>query len=430
MATGTQHPQIEAVNNRFKERRDQVPVLGQRAEAEGVTEVGCLEDLIPLLFPHTVYKSYPAQLVDNGRWAQMNRWLDSVSTHRVEVDVEGATDVDDWMARLAAAGHYVSASSGTTGKSSFLNKSRADLDETVTNHVAELADAGVAQDASWNVVSLAPDVGNVVSNHMAAEMARFGRPDQIAKYPSAPSPEGHQAYMTRMVRMRRALADGTATPDEIADLETEQARRSAESAKLLGYYADQVIARKDEKMLFGTMMALAWRFVEALRERGATPGTLTGDNAVFMAGGTKGAVLPDDAEAQIKAMFNVSDEKFVQHYSMQEINLAMPKCSEGRYHVRDGLVLLVLDEPAERLVPVDDDGTVDGRAAFFDLSIDGRWGGTISGDHIRANVRSCPCGLPGASIDPRIERYANSADGDKITCAGTMDAYVRGIVGD
>ena len=341
------------------------------------------------------------QLVDGGRWAQMNRWLDSVSTHRVEVDVEGATDVDDWMAKLAAAGHYVSSSSGTTGKASFLNKSMLDLDETVRNHIAELNDAGVAQDGSYNVLGLAPDVSNVVSDHMAPEMAKFGKPDQIAKFPSPPRTEGHQTYMTRMVRLRRALAEGTATPDEIAGLEAEQARRSAETTELLGYYADQVIARSDEKMLFGSMMALAWRFVEALRERGATAGTLTGDNAVFMAGGTKGAVLPDDAEAQIKAMFNVTDARFVQHYSMQELNLALPKCSEGRYHTREGLVLLVLDEPGERLVPVADDGSVDGRAAFFDLSIDGRWGGTISGDHIHAHVRAAPAGSPAWRSSPR-----------------------------
>ncbi|HEY6533735.1 MAG TPA: hypothetical protein VIY72_15615 [Acidimicrobiales bacterium] len=429
MGTGTGHPAIEAVDRRFKERRDQVPVLAQRAEAEGVTEVGCLEDLIPLLFPHTVYKSYPVQLIDNGRWPQMNRWLDSVSAHRVDVDVEGATDVDDWMGKLAAAGHYVSASSGTTGKSSFLPKSIVDLDETVRNHVAELNDAGVAQDASYNVVGLAPDVGNIMSAHMGPEMEKFAKLDQIAKFPSQPRSEGHQAYMTRMVRLRRALAEGTATPDEIAGLEAEQARRSAESAELLGYYADQVIARKDERMLFGTMMALAWRFVEALRERGATDDTLTGDNAMFMAGGTKGAVLPDDAEAQIKAMLNISDERFVQHYSMQEINLALPKCSEGRYHTREGLVLVVLDEGGDNLVPVSPDGVLDGRAAFFDTSVDGRWGGIISGDHIHALLH-CPCGLAGIAVDPKIERYSSTADGDKITCAGTMDAYVRGIAGD
>ena len=108
---------IARLDARFQERLEQVPVLRQRAEGEGVKEIGALEDLVPLLFPHTVYKSYPPALVEQGRWAQMNKWLDSTSVHRVEVDVEGVTDVDSWIERLGEHGHLVSASSGTTGKS-------------------------------------------------------------------------------------------------------------------------------------------------------------------------------------------------------------------------------------------------------------------------------------------------------------------------
>jgi hypothetical protein len=139
-------------------------------------------------------------------------------------------------------------------------------------------------------------------------------------------------------------------------------------------------------------------------------------------------VLPDDAEAQILAMLNVDNEHFAQHYSMQEINVSMPRCTADRYHVRPDLQLLVLDEPAELLVPVGDDGTVEGRAAFFDFTVDGRWGGTISGDHVHVDFKDCSCGAPGPTVARNIERFANKADGDKITCAGTMDAYVRGFV--
>src|SRR5690606_16637594 len=109
----------------FQQRREQVPVLRQRAGAEGIGKVRFLEDLVPLMFPHTIYKSYPASLVDNGRWTQLNRWLSSVSSRPIDVDVSGVETVDDWMDRLGEAGHFVSQSSGTTGKSSFLVKSHA-----------------------------------------------------------------------------------------------------------------------------------------------------------------------------------------------------------------------------------------------------------------------------------------------------------------
>jgi hypothetical protein len=425
---GTGHEAIAAIGQRFDEHLSAVPVLRQRAAAENVSAIRCLEDLVPLLFPHTVYKSYPASLVDNGRWAQMNRWLDSVSARRVDVDVTGVENVDDWLARLATAGHYVSQSSGTTGKSSFLNKSQADLEATAANHIALLTEKGIVPDNSWHTLGFGAAPANILARHMQGVLQRnFSRPDNLPAYPAPPPTESHHAYMSRLSRVQRALADGTASPDEVAAVKAEQASRQAEAEKVLSYYVDQVMARRSEKMLFGTMMSLAWRFVEELRARGVKPGDITGENAVYMAGGTKGVVLPPDHEAQICAMLNVPRERFVQLYSMQEINIAMPKCSAGRYHTRPDLVLLVLDEPGEKLAEVSD-GHAEGRAAFFDLTVDARWGGTMSGDFIRAQLDGCPCGAAGPSISPEITRFANKVDGDKITCAGTMDAYVRGFI--
>ncbi|MFV8164791.1 hypothetical protein ACNQVK_22350 [Mycobacterium sp. 134] len=65
------------------------------------------------------------------------------------------------------------------------------------------------------------------------------------------------------------------------------------------------------------------------------------------------------------------------------------------------------------------------RGAFFDLSLEGRWGGVISGDRIDADFGECHCGHQGPTVGPDITRYADLG-GDKITCSGTIDAYVRG----
>jgi hypothetical protein len=421
---------IDKLDRRFQEALERVPVLRQRADDEGVKEVRELADLVPVLFPHTVYKSYPAQLVEHGRWAQMNRWLTSVSAVPVDVDVDGVADVDGWLDRLASAGHFVSASSGTTGKSSFLNKSEADLTAARESHMGALAQGGVLPDNSWVQVSLSPAPTNILSERMASVLRdNYASSDPLPRFEGTPQTEGPQAYMARFTRLRRAMAEGTADPDEVAAMEAESAQRQEESERRLRFVAEQVLARKDERFLFGTMMALAWRFSEALRDLGAKPGDLTGDNAIFMAGGTKGAVLPDDAEARIVEMLGIAPERFVQMYSMQEINTGMARCPAGRYHVRDQLVLLVLDEPGEQLAPITD-GQVEGRAAYFDFSVDARWGGIISGDKIRADYTGCPCGRPGTTVFPDIVRFANLVDGDKITCAGTMDAYVRGFVNE
>jgi hypothetical protein len=73
-------------------------------------------------------------------------------------------------------------------------------------------------------------------------------------------------------------------------------------------------------------------------------------------------------------------------------------------------------------------GEVEGRAAFFDLSLDGRWGGVISGDRVTVDGRICACGAQGPTIGPEIVRYSDLDSGDKISCAGTIDAYVKGAV--
>lgn len=427
---GTGHPAIAQIDALFQQRVEQVPVLRQRAKAQGLREIRFLEDLVPLLFPHTVYKSYPAQLVGNGRWAQLNRWLSSVSARPIEVDVDGVENADQWMDRLGEAGHFVSQSSGTTGKSSFLVKSRADLDATARNHVELLTGAGLECDSGWNVISLAPSGNtNVLGRYMAENVLGryFARPDGIRPFAAAQQAESQRAFMARMIRLQRALAEGTATPDEIAAMRHEQERRQAEAEQALEVMAGRILERRTERMLFGTMMSQAWRFTQTLRERGIRPGEISGENAIYMAGGTKGVLLPPDHEDEIRAMLNVPGERFVQLYSMQEINQGMAKCTAGRYHVGPGLVLLVLDDAGEALARPSG-GEVEGRAAFFDLTIDARWGGVMSGDNVRADLKGCHCGRPGPSIHRDITRYANKADGDKITCAGTMDAYVRGFI--
>jgi hypothetical protein len=88
---------------------------------------------------------------------------------------------------------------------------------------------------------------------------------------------------------------------------------------------------------------------------------------------------------------------------------------------------LPLDESGENLVEPPASGEFEARAAFFDLSLDGRWGGVISGDKIRITYDQCACGNRSPSIGEDIQRFADMAGGDKIACAGTIDAYVRGV---
>jgi hypothetical protein len=111
---------------------------------------------------------------------------------------------------------------------------------------------------------------------------------------------------------------------------------------------------------------------------------------------------------------------------MQEIGSVTVRCGKGgRYHAPPWLVCLPLDQYGDALLPME--GEVQGRAAFFDLSMQGRWGGVISGDRVEIDYRRCACGAATPSIRDNIVRYADLEGDDKIGCAGTIDAYVRGV---
>ena len=419
---------IGALDARFQQRLRQVPVLAQRAEAEGTTAIRSPEDLIPLLFPHTTYKSYPESLIAKGRWAQLNRWLDSLSTYRVaDVDVSGVEDVDGWIERLEQHGHLVASSSGTSGKGSFLNKTRQDRDASLGDLIGCLSGLGLAPAPHWNVVPVGPETR--ISHHVEVRETIIAGYSRLGAIPiiRGTAAGGHHAYMARLAAMRRAMADGTAAPDEVAQFEAEAAARQAETDRRQRYYAEHILERRAEPMFFNATFPLLFQLCELLKELGAREGDISGENALMSGGGLKGMSLPADFQAQIFRLLNIEPSRFLHYYSMQELNLRLPKCLSGRYHVPPQVTLLVLTKEGDALVSVSD-GQAEGRAGYFDASVDGRWGGTISGDRIRAEFGHCPCGRPGPTVFDEITRYSDLPDGDKITCAGTIDAYVRGFI--
>jgi hypothetical protein len=167
-----------------------------------------------------------------------------------------------------------------------------------------------------------------------------------------------------------------------------------------------------------------YRVAQAVRAMGYGGADFHPDNAMNVGGGLKGAVLPPDHAQVIRETFNIRSEHVSHNYAMQDINCAMPRCRSGRYHVPPTVLLLPLDETGERLAATE--GEVEGRAAFFDLSMDARWGGLISGDKVQVDFGKCACGHQGPTIGGEITRFAELPGGDKITCAGTIDAYIRG----
>jgi citrate lyase beta subunit len=90
-------------------------------------------------------------------------------------------------------------------------------------------------------------------------------------------------------------------------------------------------------------------------------------------------------------------------------------------------VVEVLDKTGDRILEPED-GVVEGRLAVLDLTMEGRWGGVISGDKVVLDLNPTPDGI----VTPKVRnvaRYAELEEGeDKLTCAGTIETYVRGTI--
>jgi hypothetical protein len=422
--------QIEAMNERFQEQKDTIKLLGLRARDAGRSEITSIDDAVSLLLPHTAYKSYPESYLREERWDRLTKWLATVSAHPIaEFDTSDIVDIDDWINRLQTMGHYVTCSSGTTGKSAILTSSPKDIawSQVDTVQVYEWG-AGVKPDHDCMMIGTGAAM-SVPRNNMigAAQQAAWGNPDwQNWNYPVPPITIGG---MTRQIVMRKKIADGTARPDEIAEFERTARERQAAIDAAIPLTVDYIVANREKRFMVRGFWAALYTIAAALRERGYGGNDFNPDNIIYVGGGLKGAVLPADFREVVYETFNIAPGRHFQMYGMQETNSGMPKCRDnGRYHVPPWVIPIVLDREGDNALPHDFRGEVEGRAGFVDVSVDGRWGGVISGDQITISYDPCPhCGNAGPSIQDNIARIKDLAGDDKIGCAGTVDAYVRGV---
>lgn len=420
--------QIAAMNERFQKRKGQIKLVGHRAREAGITEVRSHEEVVKLLLPHTAYKSYTENYLVQQRWDRLSKWLDTVSSHRVPVDkVSVADDVDGWIEKLGDNGFFVSCSSGTTGKSAMLVASQKDMDWCRKEAVAAYSwGSGVKPARDRRIFGMAA-IAHVPRNLATGEAYTAALQDPNYERFFYPVPPITVGSLTQMVLLRKAIADGTAKPGDIAAFEEISAARQKAVDDAVGITAKAVVEARRSKLHVTGLWAGLYNVAKAVREMGYSAKDFHPENTIYVGGGLKRAKLPDDYREFVYETFNIQPERNYQNYSMQELHSGMPRCRKGgRYHVPPWVVPLILDKSGDNLLPVKE-GEYEGRAAFFDLSLDGRWGGVISGDKISIDFGPCACGNKGPSISDNIVRYADLEGDDKIGCAGTVDAYVRGV---
>jgi hypothetical protein len=219
--------QLEAANERLQGQIGGIGLLANRVDSAEVTEINRPADLVPLLFAHTTYKSYAQGWLTERRWDRMGRWLATVSTRPVDgLDTDGVASLDDWIKQLESAGHYLSCSSGTTGKPAMLSCTEGDISLSARVNVEGLLWAtGLQRGEDRKFLGLGPQFAAPREDAIRQAMidafsARYG-PYQFGE--GEPITVGS---MVDMITLRRKLADGTARPGEIAEFERIAGQRA------------------------------------------------------------------------------------------------------------------------------------------------------------------------------------------------------------
>jgi len=420
--------QTAALRLRFTELGDRIAVLRAMADDQGVTALERLDDVAPLLFQHTVYKSYPVSLVTDGRFDRLTRWLDRLTVRDLSaVDVAGCVGVDDWLQALQGQTDLRPVhSSGTTGTMSFLPRTTGEADR-----MFRTARLGL-------VPGLDPfAVGTDRYRHVVWPAFRFGGSaimqfaDHLVRHVAGGEQRFHALHPGRMSsdvlflagRLHAAQARGDA--DTLDPGPALRARRAefdrAQQEMVAGrsaFLARLVERLRGERVLFMGSWSTAYELARQAGEQGLT-GIFSPESSVVGGGGAKGVALPDGWQQVIERFTGVPRLRHC--YAMSEIMATHMRCAHGRYHIEPSTILFVLDPQDGTVLPRQ--GVRTGRAAFFDLLADTYWGGFVTGDEVSADWSPCPCGLASPSLGATIERYGDRAGGDdKISCAATESA--------
>lgn len=411
--------QLAALRLRFTEVADRLPVVGALAHEQHIDAISALDDAAPLLLPHTVYKSYPASLLSQGRFDQLTRWISQLTTVDLDgLDTDGCDSVDAWLTLIDDRTRLrLAHSSGTSGTMSFVPHTAEQYSLLYEIVRQDTVPPGTPPDEPVHVVWPSYRSGRSgIARHATAMSEQLARHSPDHFHTLDP---GHLSADLMLLAARVKAASGRPGQVEIPVALRQQrdhylARRRSAPQDMRRFTADLAERLRGERIVSLSLWETYYQWARAGLDQGID-GAFAPDSVLMPGGGTKGSALPRDWAADVARFAGVPSVRLC--YAMVELIMLSLVCPAGAYHVEPWIVPYVLDPGTGK--PLPRQGTVRGRAAFFDLTADVYWGGFVTGDHVAVDYGTCPCGRTTARVEPGISRFE---DDDKITCAATPEA--------
>jgi hypothetical protein len=430
--------QLAGLRRRFGRFRGRIGMLDKLADRQGIHAIDRLDDVVPLLFGHEIYKSYPASLLEKHRFRELTAWLNKLTTHDLsKVDVSSCRSIDDWLMTMSRETPMaVVHTSGTGGTMSFLPWTKAEWRRCITQFTV-LSFQRFGQPAPlprypMNIECIYPffrsgGLSHTVLNDAVVEVIAGGEERFHAAYPGRLSAD----LLVLAARRRSAAAKGELDRLDISpELAARREEFELQQRDMPGHVArffDTLRQRLAGQRIF---MLAASHMLYGLAESGLKQGMqnlFSADSVIISGGGGKGMVLPDGWSETVKTFFGTRN--LVLSYGMSEMAGQFAMCDHGHYHCPPWIIPFVLDPDTAKALPRH--GTVTGRFAFYDLLPDTRWGGFVSGDEVTLSWDPpCPCGRTGAYVHSNIQRLSDrrTDEGEeKLSCAAAPEAYAEAL---
>jgi len=430
--------QRAAMARRFAQHRETIEMLRNLADRLEIHELRDFNDVVPLFFAHTAFKSYPASLLDKKRFDLMTKWLGKLTSYDISnVDTRGCETIDEWIDRLDEHTPLeVITSSGTTGTLSIIPKDKAGAVYTMKLWRLFLFQRFGSEPTEDE---LHPEVDVIWPNHASGKLGHLRMAAMLKREFTGGDEKRFHALYTDAIstdlmflasKMRAAASRGEldrlvidpkllSRKDEFIAM---QARRPQEMADFFTRLTRELSGKR-------VFMIGAYNLMHEVAAAGLDRGirhVFAPNSAILTGGGMKGFVLPDNYMDVIKEFLGV--DRIQEGYGMSEISALHWGCEEGRYHVQPWVIPFVLDPDTSE--PLPRKGVQTGRAAFYDFFNRSHWGGIISGDEITIDWDTpCPCGQTSVPIAHDVIRFSEKRgfEDDRISCSATQEVHNEAV---